>query len=331
MTLLRRFRPVILALVLTIVVATAAYRVIEGWDWLDAAFMTFLTLTTVGYGEVHPLSPAGKVLSIVVMVAGVGGVAYTFSAIGDYIVSGELRGELERNRMHKRVGELRNHFIICGFGRVGSEVARQFEREGVPFVVVDNGADPTRRCSECGHPVVQGDATDDDVLREAGIAHARGLVATLDNDAENTYVVLSARALRPDLFIVARSDSPGAEAKLQKAGANRVLSPYSIGGRHMAGMAVRPTVVDFLDDVMSSENLDFWVEEIAVSATSSLTGAALGSVQLRNRTGANVLAIRKTSRVITNPSDDTVVEDGDRLIAFGSRQQLAKLAELSGG
>ena len=331
MTILRRFRSVILALAATVVLGAAGYRVIEGWDWLDALFMTFLTLTTVGYGEVHPLSPAGKVLSIVVMVAGVGGVAYTFSAIGDYIVSGELRGDMERDRMHKRVAELRNHFIICGFGRVGSEVARQFGREGVPFVVVDNSTDPTRRCAECGHPVVQGDATDDDVLRDAGIAHARGLVATLDNDAENTYVVLSARALRADLFIVARSDSPGAEAKLQKAGANRVLSPYSIGGRHMAGMAVRPSVVDFLDDLMSSENLDFWVEEISVSATSSLKGATLGSVQLRNVTGANVLAIRKSTRVVTNPSDDTVVENGDRLIAFGSRQQLANPAELSDG
>lgn len=331
MTILRRLRPVILALAATVILGAVGYRVIEGWDWLDSLFMTFITLTTVGYGEVHPLSPAGKVLSMVVMVAGVGGVAYTFSAIGDYIVSGELRGDLEKDRMHKRVGGLRDHFIICGFGRVGSEVARQFDREGVPFVVVDNSVEPTRRCVECGHPVVQGDATDDEVLRDAGIAHARGLVATLDNDAENTYVVLSARALRPDLFIVARSDSPGAEAKLRKAGANRVLSPYSIGGRHMAGMAVRPSVVDFLDDLMSSENLDFWVEEIAVSTTSTLQGASLGKMQLRNVTGANVLAIRKDTHVVTNPSDDTVVEGGDRLIAFGSHQQLAKLAELAGG
>jgi voltage-gated potassium channel len=231
--------------------------------------------------------------------------------------------------MEHRIGALRNHYIICGYGRVGKEVARQFEREGVPFVIVDDHPEPVRQCSECGHPAVQGDATNDDVLRAAGIGHAKGLVATLDNDAENTFVTLSARDLRPDLFIVSRVDAADAEAKLRKAGADRVLSPYSIGGRHLAGLALRPSVVDFLDDLLSAEDMDFWVEEILVSASSQLQGMTLGGLQVRHHTGANLLAVRKDSQLVTNPTDDTVLAAGDRLIAFGSREQLGKLAGMA--
>jgi voltage-gated potassium channel len=329
MILLQRFRTIAAALLSTVAVGTIGYHVIEGFGWLDALYMTVITLTTVGFGEVQPLSQAGRAFTVGLIAVGVGGVAVTFGAIGDYIVSGELRGDLERRRMQHRIDALRGHFIICGFGRVGNEVARQFSRQGVPFVVIDDGAEPAKLCAECGHPVVQGDATKDEVLRAANIDHARGLVATLDSDAENTYVALSARFLRPDIFIVARADAADAEAKLLKAGANRVLSPYSIGGRHMAGMALRPSVVDFLDDLMSAEDLDFWVEELSVGAHSTLDGATLGTIHVRKMTGANVLAIRKGKQVITNPSGDTVLEAGDLLIAFGSREQLAKLSVLA--
>ena len=329
MNLKRRLIDIGIIFGLIILLGGVGYWIIEGWSWFDAFYMAIITVTTVGFAEVYPLSRVGRLFTAVLIVLGVAGITYAFSALTNYVIAGELGGILERRRMARGVNSLRDHFIVCGFGRVGHQVCVELMRERQPLVVVDANLPSIEQATSQGYPVVIGDAGDDQVLQEAGIERARGLVAALDSDATNLLVVLSARALNLDLYIVARANLEDTEAKLLRVGADRVISPYSLGGRRMALMLVRPDVVDCLDVVMHDETLELLLEDLTVGHGCTLDQYSIGEARIRKVTGANILGLkREEGKIVISPEASTVLYPGDVLIALGTRQQLEALAEL---
>ncbi len=323
----RRLLWAIIALYLIVVIGIVGYVLIEGWSFLDALFMTITTITTVGYNEVHPLSDAGRVFTIFLIVGGVGGALYTLTAIVAYLIEGELGITLGRRQMKNRIARLREHFILCGYGRVGQEIGHVFNEEGISFVVIDKDPTSIASAEKDGCLYLMADATNDEVLKEVGIERARGLVVAVGSDADSTYITLSARQLRPDIFIEARASSSEAEVKLKKAGANRIVSPFSIGARRMAMLALRPAVVDFIDTVTYRRGREMQMENVAVNDGSSLVGLTVGEVHHGSQ--ATILAIsRKGGKLLANPSDEEIIEAGDMLIAMGAREHLASLEEI---
>ena len=304
------------------------YHLIEGLDWFDSLYMTVITLTTVGFGEVKPLSDAGRAFTVVMVLVGVGVAMWFLRNLVEVVVGEEMRNLWGRWKMERKVGAMEGHFIICGYGRIGREVATEFARFEVPFVVIERDPDVVRELREAGVLVVQGDATDDGVLESAGVGRAKGLVAAASSDAENVFIILSARSLNPDLFIVARSETEVGQKKLLKAGADRVITPYAIGGRRIAVAALRPTVFEFLDTVMRGDEVRWSLEEVEIRPGSELEGRSLREADVRGRTGAVVLAVKTASgQLLTNPSPDRPLEAGDTLIALGTFEQLEKLGK----
>jgi voltage-gated potassium channel len=302
------------------------YMVIEGWSFLDALYMTITTITTVGYDEVHPLSDTGRIFSIFLIMGGVGGALYTLTTVVGYFVEGQFGSTLGRRQMKNRIARLKDHFIICGYGRVGQEVARAFTGDGMPFVVIDSSQERIAQAEKDGYPYLLANATEDEVLKEAGIEKARGLVSAVGGDVDNTYITLSARGLRPDLFIAVRASDREAEVKLTRAGANRIVSPYSIGARRLAMLALRPAVVDFIDTVSYGSGRELKLENIAVSDNSPLAGTTVEAT--RQRTMVNILAISdKKGKLLANPAGRDTIEAGGRLIVIGTREQLCALEE----
>lgn len=317
----------IYALAAIIVAGTIGYMTIEGWPFLDALYMTIITITTVGYSEIHPLSTGGRIFSIFIIIGGVGGALYAMTSIIGYILEGQFGTTLGRRRMRNRIAKLKGHFILCGYGRVGEEIARTFKAEGVPFVIIDNRPECIARAEQAGYLYLQGDAASDEVLNEAGIKQARGLVSAVGGDVDNTYITLSARQLRPDLFIEARTSSEEAEKKLKRAGADRIISPHRIGGRRMAMLALRPAVVDFIDTVIYRRGRELQMENIVIGNDSPLVGLTVE--ETRQRTRAAILAISKNSgKLVLNPSREEIIEAGDRLITIGTKEQLATLEDI---
>lgn len=318
------------ALGLVIIGGALGYRFIEdGWSFGDALYMAVIVVTTVGLQEVHELSGPGRLFTILLVLGGVGVFSYSLTTLASYLITGELRDLLGYRRMERKINELSGHQIVCGFGRMGRQVAHELNRQKQPLVVIDQTPESIERAVEEGHLALVGDARDDDVLRRAGIERAKGLVTSLDDDADNLMVVLSARALNEELFIVSRLNKDVSESKLITAGAHRVISPYGIGGRRMAQLAVRPNVVEFLEIVMHDEELELWLEDLTVAIESKLDGVTVGDSQIREHSGANVLAIRqRTGKLMVAPKPETVFQAGDILVAFGTREQLTKLREL---
>lgn len=296
---------------------------IEGWPLLDAVYMTVTTLATVGYGEIHPLSPTGRIFTIGLIGVGVGGALYTLTSVMQYVFEGHLGRTWEQRRMENRIDRLRDHFILCGFGRVGRQVARDFVRSGVEFVVIDINQASLDLAAAEGYVCVRGDAENDDTLRRAGIELARGLVTCINADPDNIFVTLSARALRADLVIIARGNNEESAPKLARAGANRVVSPYSIGGRQMAMLAVRPTTVEFVESVLHrGGDGELLLENISVAQGSPLIGSTLEELQTRVAPGVAVLAIRRDHGLLTRPPLKTDIRRGDELVAIGTPEQL---------
>jgi voltage-gated potassium channel len=308
------------------VVGTMGYLIL-GFPLLDALYQTVTTLTTVGFREVHPLSSEGKIFTIVLILLGVGTALYALGVLIQTLVEGDLRGVFGRRRMDRTISELRDHVIVCGWGRVGRAIAKDVAGQ-MPLVIVDR--DP-ERLADSPHPWVAGDATDDHVLLEAGLPHARALVAALDTDAGNLFVTLSARALRPDLFIVSRVRVEESVEKLRRAGANRVVNPQSIGGSRMAAFVLQPHVTEFLDVVMHDRDIEFRLEELAVPEGSAVAGSTLRDARIRDRTGALVLALRNPQgEFVSNPAPDQPIAAGDVLIAIGTPDELVALGRLVG-
>lgn len=322
----RRLRFVLAALVGVIVTGTAGY-VVLGFPLLDALYQTVTTVATVGFREVRPLSDAGQIFTMALILVGVATALYSFTVLLEGVVEGQIREVLGRRRMDRRIARITGHVIICGFGRVGRILAHYVTGAGQDVVVIER--DPERAAvAEGSVLVVRGDATTDEVLREAGIDRARVLVTALTTDADNLFVTLTARSLRSDLFIVARARIESSEAKLSQAGADRVVNPQGIGGARMAAFVLQPHVAEFLDIVMHDGSLEFRIEEVPVPEGSSLAGRSLRDAHIRDSTGALILAMRDAGgEFTTNPPPETVLAAGQILIAIGTEAQLKALAE----
>ena len=322
-----------IAVVFALLVAgTLGYQLVEGWGWFDALYMTAITITTVGFLEVHPLGAGGRVFT---MALALGGVFTAFYAAAEFIravVTGEIGTLLGRQRMETRLEKLSGHFVVCGFGRMGRLVAEEFSSAGLPFVVVDRderalvGFDIPH-----GIPLV-GDATADDVLRRAGIERARALVTAAASDADNVFITMSARLLNERLVIVARAEGEGAEVKLRRAGASRVVSPYSIGGHRVAQAVLRPNAMDFIELATRTGHLELQIEEVEVHAQSALVGRSVKASPIRSDLGIIIVAIKKPAAGMTfNPASSAVLDAGDVLITLGHRQQLDRLEAMATG
>lgn len=302
---------------------TIGYRLIERADWWDSFYMTVITLTTVGYREVFPLSRLGEVFTVVLLFAGLGLILLVAMEIGRTVLEGELRevfGQVRRSRM---IESISGHEIVCGFGRMGQAVVEELRRAHRNVVVVESNAEKVQRLKALDVPVVAGDATTEAALRSAGIERARGLVACLNDDAHNVYTVLTARSLNPELFIVARAGEEGAEARIMRAGANRVVSPYRHGGMRLAHVLMKPTVVDFLDVSLGrAGELGLELQQLVLPETAPLVGKTLAEAELRRRWKVGVVAVQRGDTIFPNPEVDFAFSGGDVLVILGTRSAL---------
>ena len=313
-------------LVSVIAIGTLGFMITEGRGAWDAFYTTVLALTTVE--APHDLSRPGQRFTVVLLLGGVGAALYTFTLLATVVVEGGLPKRLQRRRHERMLESIKDHFIICGYGRIGSIVARQFTRQGVPFVVVERSPERLQAAIEDGALGVEADASREDVLTRVGIARARGLIAAVGTDAENVYAVLSARVMRPDLFIVGRAETEDATRKLKRAGADRVISPYQIGAVQIAQTALRPAVVDFVELATSSENLDLAMEEVTVAPSSPLASRSILDANLRQRYGVIVVGIQRQDRSMEfNPEPDTSILAGDKLVVLGRPESLRRLED----
>jgi voltage-gated potassium channel len=314
-----------LSLAALLVLGSLGFMWLEGWSFFDALYMTVTTLTTVGYGEIHPLDRAGRIYNIVMILTGMGVMLYIVGSLARVVIEGELQAVLGRRKLIKHIKRLRNHYIICGFGRIGEIIASHLKDRGLALVVVENDPALLDRLETAGFFFINGDATREEVLLEAGIERAKGLISVVSTDADNVYVVLTARSLNPNLFIVARGEEKGAEKKLLRAGADKVESPYHMGGQKMAQTIMRPTVVTFMELAMK-EGVDWTMEEIVVGEKSSLLGVPLADTGVRQKLNLILVAIKRADgEMLFNPSHDTPILAGDTLIALGLRKNLDAL------
>jgi voltage-gated potassium channel len=308
------------------VYGTAGYTLVEGWSPWDAFYMTITTITTVGYKEVHPLSRAGEVLTASVIVAGVGTFFYTFTLLATVVVDGGIHARLARRRRQRMLDDLKDHFIVCGYGRIGAIIVGELRRQQVPYVVIERDHERVQAVMEAGGLAVEADASSEEVLTRLGIARARGFIAAVGTDAENVYAVLTARVLRPDLYIIGRAETEDAERKLLRAGANRVVAPYRIGARELAQTALRPAVVDFFQLATGAGNLELAIEQVAIGPSSPLAGRSIIDVNVRQRYGLIVVGIqRKAGKMEFNPPGDAVMYAGDQLVVLGRTDGLRDL------
>jgi voltage-gated potassium channel len=321
----RHIRIWLLVVFATIAVGTIGYTLLLGWSPSDALYMTVISMTTVGFREVRELDELGRIWTMLVTIAGVGIIFGSVGIVAEAVVTEASSGSREAHRMQEQVDGLRDHYIVCGYGRVGSTVARELVHAGHRVVVIDINPESVQRAQQDGHAIVEGDGTEDRTLRRAGIERARGLVTTIDSDANNVYVTLSARALNPRLFVVGRANLEGSEAKLLQAGANRVVSPYTMAGRRIAELAIRPRVADFIDAALSHGELAFSIEEVEVAAGGPLEGRTVGA--LRDE-GIFALAIVRTDHAYeANPTGERQLRAGENLVVSGSAEVLRRLRE----
>lgn len=329
MVLIRRLRLAFALFISVVVTGVIGYMIIEGWSLQDALYMTLITITTVGFGEVNPLSQVGKYFTMLLVLAGTGTAFYLFASVTEFMIEGHLTGFLAERRVEREIEKTSDHYILCGFGKVGANVAEEFNASGATFVIIENNPDRVEECRELGYYCIEGDASSDEVLIKAGVERAYGLVAAVDNDADNVFVTLTARVLNPEINIVARSILEESREKLIRAGANRVVSPALIGGRRMAAIMLRPLVSDYLDVVTFGDGLQYRLEEYIISPTSAVRGKSLAEADIRQRTGALILAIKKvTGEFNTNPRANTVLEADDHIVVLGTQNQLEAVQKI---
>lgn len=314
------------AVAVLVLMGTFGFMLIEHWRILDALFMTVITLTTVGYGEVRPLTDAGKIFAMFVIFAGASTVVYVLGDMVELFVSFNF----ELRRMKDQIAKLTGHYIVCGWGRTGQEVTDHFMVKKIPFVVVESDPVLARRARDAELLVIEGDATSDDILLQAQIKKAAGVICGLPDDAANTFIVLSAKELNANVTIVSRAANPGSESKLRRAGANMVISPYVIAGRRMATAVTHPLVTEFLDVVMHAPEYDLRIDQVNLSENCVLVGKSLKDANIKQQSGAMILALNQSGKLITNPLPDQVFCSGDILIALGTEEELKKLAALAG-
>jgi len=321
-----RLRVPLAVLLTTLVIGTVGYMAIEGWSFIDALFMAVTTVTTVGYGEINPLSTAGRYFSITLIAFGVGSISYVLTSLAATLFEGYVNQRWERRRMSQRVEHLSDHYIICGYGRVGHEIAAQLRRERRACLVVDLAEPALRRAARDGFPTVEGNASEDDTLRRAGFIRARGLITAVATDAENIFITLSARALKAGLPIVARANFEDAISKLRRAGATQVVSPYAMAGQQMARLAARPATVGFVERLLEGSQGELLLEEIQVATGSALVGMPIGEARRRHAGEAMILAVQRGGTLLAPPPAEARVEALDTLAVVGSDRDLHTLA-----
>jgi voltage-gated potassium channel len=328
----RLFLSLLLILIISLV-GTIGYHIIEKWPFLDALYMTIITLTTVGFGETHELSPMGRVFTIVLIISSMGAAGYAISTIASFLIEGQLNDFIQGHRMQKHIANLNQHVILCGGGRTGKHLVGEFYKTHTPFVVIEKDEAILHNLQHIGDILyIHGDATDDDTLVEAGIERAKGLVAALGDDKDNVFIVLSARALNPHLRIIARLNEEENEEKLRKAGADEIVSPNSIGGLRMASLIIRPRVVAFLDEMMRVTGQTLRFEEIPIQTIPQLVHKTLAQADIGRLTGLLVVAIKpKVGGYVFNPRGSTRLNPGDVLIVLGTRQQITELDNVLAG
>ncbi len=325
-----RSRPliVVFTLLLIIIFGTAGYVVLEGYTPLEALYMTIITLTTVGFGEVRPLDETGRIFTIVLIGVGAIFVLSQIAYLGEYIVDGQLLRVYRRKRVKKKLSEMEGHYIICGYGQMGKVIVSELISHHVPVVVVDSSPEEELKLVENDIPHFLGDATEEETLLAVGIKKAKGLVSVVTKDSDNVFIVLTARDLNKDLFICARASSPGTEKRLIKAGANRVVSPYISGAKRIAQNILRPTVTDFVELALSGEGMELSMEEIKLLPNASIIGKDLIQSEIRNTYNLIVIAIKRADgTMIYNPSPREVFQEGDILITIGPKNNLEQFAK----
>jgi voltage-gated potassium channel len=320
----RRMRGPLFTLLATMLLGTVGYMLIEGWSVGDAAYMMLITLATIGYGEVRPLTDAGRLFTSFLILVGVAGLSYTFTIVTGTLFEGHLTRQWERRRMARLVDSLTDHYILCGYGRVGQQIARELLREGETIVIIDSDQHELDRAAALGLAVVNGNASEDDTLRAAGIERAKGLIAAVNGDADNTFITISAHALRPEMPIVARVVRDESAPKLRRAGATHVVSPYAIAGYQMATLAARSATISAIDHLEHDED-DLVVVEVRIDHDSALAGLRLAEARRQLGIGLTLLGVRRGKQMFAPPPDDIKLVAGDIFAACGTRQQIRKL------
>lgn len=319
-----------IALGCVFLIGTLWYWLVEGWSWEDAAYMTVITLATVGYGETRPLGDRGRLFTISLILMGLVSIGYIVNRFTEALIQGYFQEGVRLRQQRRLMESLSKHYILCGFGRTGRQIAAEFQAEGVPFVAIDSDLESVQTAQQFGYIAVQGDATLDETLIKVKIERAICLVAALPSDAENLYTVLSAKTLNPQIRAIARASTEEALQKLQRGGADAVVSPYITGGKRMAAAALRPQVMDFVDGILTSVDRTLYMEEFRLdSDVSPCVGQTLREARLRSQSGALVLAIRRTDdTLIGGPTADTELMPGDLLICMGTAEQLRSLNQI---
>lgn len=327
----RQLQISLLTIVGVLCTGIAGYMIIEGWDLLDSAYMTVITLAGVGYGETRPLETPGRIFTLLLIIAGVVSFGNVISQVAGAVGEGYFQEVIEIRRRTTMLTQLTDHYIICGFGRIGAQVCRDFAEDQVPFVVIEQSEELCEQAEESGYLALAGDASSDQLLQGAGIERAKGIICALPSDAENLYIVLSAKLLNPQIFTIARASSQEGAQKLTRVGADRVVSPYITGAKRMAALALRPQVVDFTEMALVGRNNTFYIEELVLEQNTGCTyiGKSLKEIDIRVKSGALVLAIRRLSGdLFGSPTADTRLEEGDLLIGMGTKEQLQLLTNL---
>ena len=315
-------------IVFIIAFGTIGYMVIEGWNFLDSIYMTITTITTVGYREIHDLSFKGMLFTIVLIVGGVGTALYALTTGAGVLLEAEFKDIFGRRKLEKKIKDLNDHYIVCGYGRMGKIISKELKAEGVKFIVIEKGSQMMQEKEDILFLI--GDATRDHTLKEAGIERAKGLISVLSTDAENLFVVLSARGLNPGLLIIARAAEEDSEQKLLRGGATKVISPYHIGGLRMAHTVLKPTVVDFIEFATKSGNIELQMQEITIQEGSSLIGLTLEQCGIGRDLGVIIVAIKQsTGDTRFNPTFRSTLKSGDTLIALGEISKLRVIEEMA--
>jgi voltage-gated potassium channel len=310
---------------------TLGYHMVEGMSYFEAFYMTLITVTTVGFSEIKPLSEMGRLITVIVIVTGISVGTYTLSQLVKIVIEGELRIFLGRRKLEKNIAELKNHWIICGFGRIGRIISSELAADSIPFLVIEQDAEKNGALEAWGYLYFNMDAASDEALVKAGIHNARGIVTAVRSDANNVFITLTAKGLRSDIFILARASDQNNETKLLRAGATRVVCPYMIGGKRMAQVLKRPTVVDFIDTTSMDSKLGLVMEEAVIGTGSPLAGKTLVQSNIRRDFGIIIVAIKKPdNRMIFNPAPAEILEAQDVIVAIGKKNDLDKMQKVSG-